>query len=475
MGGWCIAVRAVQLGAAGSATVTEDAGGLRGTSVTALLLLEGFCSLAIEMLALRVLVPVAGQSVGVTSVVVAVFLAALAAGYRSGGQARGAARDRVARSFGLAALWAGVWLSRAGVDGAFGVTAWLPTLGQVAAFSLVAVAPPAFWLASTVVVLVSCGREAGSSERAGRAFAASTVGNVAGGLATALLVMRFLGVSWALALVVGLLALAAVCVARRGRQAWGVGLCACVGAASASANVALERSAFVRTTAFADYAIERAGGVRVLRVNGQNASRDDAAGRGHPYLERIEEAVYGRLGRRGGRVLVVGAGGFTFGRGREAAGIRVVFVDVDPALGEVAARFLEGERPGVYVPLDGRRYLVENEERWDAIVLDAFVDRAGMPGHLLTAEAFGLVRRRLADDGELFVNVIARARPGAFEARFERTLRSVFASCDVERVGGGELYNRLYRCIRSDWDADVVRYTDGTTAAEVDVAGLGFG
>ena len=51
----------------------------------ALLLVEGYCALAVEMIALRALVPVAGQSVAVTGIVVTAFLAALALGYRAGG------------------------------------------------------------------------------------------------------------------------------------------------------------------------------------------------------------------------------------------------------------------------------------------------------------------------------------------------------------------------------------------------------
>jgi len=63
---------------------------------TALLVVEGYCSLAIEMIALRMLVPVAGQSVAVTSIVVTAFLAALALGYRDGGRFEGNAAERSA-------------------------------------------------------------------------------------------------------------------------------------------------------------------------------------------------------------------------------------------------------------------------------------------------------------------------------------------------------------------------------------------
>ena len=109
---------------------------------TALLLVEGYCSLAVEMIALRVLVPVAGQSVGVTGIVVTAFLAALALGYRAGGRPGGRAPEQVvARNLCAAAAWSAFWLSRFGVALAFDATSWLPPLGQVAAYAAVGVAP----------------------------------------------------------------------------------------------------------------------------------------------------------------------------------------------------------------------------------------------------------------------------------------------------------------------------------------------
>ena len=51
-----------------------------------ILLAEGWASLGTEILALRRLTPWAGSSVDVTSILLAVYLAALAAGYRRGGR-----------------------------------------------------------------------------------------------------------------------------------------------------------------------------------------------------------------------------------------------------------------------------------------------------------------------------------------------------------------------------------------------------
>ena len=437
-------------------------------AATALLLVEGYCSLAVEMIALRVLVPVAGQSVGVTSVVVTAFLGALALGYRSGGRFPGEVREKLGWNLAAAAVWAAFWLSRFGVALAFDATGWLPPLAQVAAYAVVGVGPAAYLLAESVVLLVASGVRETASGKAGGAFSASTLGNVAGGLLTALVVMQHLGVAAAVALVCGLLLAAALGAwGRLDRRLWAAGVAV---AAVCGANLAAERDAFVLTTAHADYAVEAAGTARVLRVNGQNASREDGAGVGHPYDEWIEDRVYARARDGPLRVLVVGAGGFTFGRGRPDGGAEVVYVDVDARLAEAADAFLGAPAPGgSYVAMDGRAYLLRHGAVFDVVVLDAFADRTVMPAHLVTREFFQLARSRLADGGTLYLNLIAPPAPERLAARIERTLRSVFAWCRTHAAGDPRRWHNLvFACERSGLDGDATVYVDGASRGEAD-------
>ena len=445
-------------------------------AATALLLVEGYCALAVEMIALRALVPVAGQSVAVTGLVVTAFLAALALGYRAGGGFEGDAREKVARNLAAAAAWSAFWLSCFGVALAFEATGALAPLAQVAVYAVVGVGPVAYLLAQAVVLLVASAGPATAPGKAGAAFAASTLGNVAGGLATALVVMQHLGVAGAVALVAGLLVAAALAAWERpGWRLWAAGV---VVAGAAGANLAVERHAYVLTTAHADYAIEAdAGGARTLRVNGQNASREDGAGTGHPYVEWIEDRVYGAapLQGRPARVLVIGAGGFTFGRGRPEDAAEIVFVDVDPRLAPVADAFLApGRRRGRYAAMDGRAYLLRHAVAFDAIVLDAYADRTATPAHLLTREFFALARSRLGDGGTLYVNLIVAPEPDRLSTRADRTLRSVFAGCWTQELGEATRWrNRVYTCQRTALDGDATVYSDAAGRADTDAARAG--
>ncbi len=444
-------------------------------AATALLLVEGYCALAVEMIALRALVPVAGQSVAVTGIVVTAFLAALALGYRAGGGFEGDTREKVARNLAAAAAWSALWLSRFGVALAFEATGALAPLAQVAVYAVLGVGPVAYLLAQAVVLLVASAGPETAPGKAGAAFAASTLGNVAGGLATALVVMQHVGVAGAVALVAGLLVAAALAAWERpGWRLWAAGV---VAAGAAGANLALERNAYVLTTAHADYAIEAdADGARHLRVNGQNASREDGAGTGHAYVEWIEDRVYAAAPAGSpARVLVIGAGGFTFGRGRPRDTAELVFVDVDPRLAPVADAFLApARRRGRYAAMDGRAYLLRHAGAFDAIVLDAYADRTATPAHLLTREFFALARSRLSGDGTLYVNLIVAPEPDRLSTRADRTLRSVFAACRAEELGESSRWrNRVYACPRTALDGDAAVYSDASGRAGIDAARAG--
>ena len=168
---------------------------------------------------------------------------------------------------------------------------------------------------------------------------------------------------------------------------------------------------------------------------------------------------------------MIGAGGFTFGRGRSENAAEIVYVDVDERLAEVADAFLAPRsRSGRYEPMDGRAVLLRHDDVYEAIVLDAFADRSTMPAHLHTREFFGLLRSRLVDDrGTLYMNLIVPPTPDRLSTRIDRTVRSVFAWCDVEDIGDRRRWhNRVYRCARGALDGDKVVYSDADTRAEVD-------
>ena len=457
----------------GSRFRNEPLPALPGATVGAILLAEGYASLAAEILALRRIVPFAGSAVSVTAVLLAVYLAALAGGYRRGGRlARtGDPRPRLAFRLAAAAALAAFWLSDAGTLLAFGLP--VPPMAQVAVYSLAGVAPVGWLLAECVLLAHACSRGADPSRTAGGVFALSTVGNVGGALLTTFLLLRYLGTAAATISLVAALCLAALAARRRSVPA-----AALVAAALfLSTDLWLEATYYVRRNAYADYRIvELDDGGRMLDVSGQAASRHDAAGRGWDYAERLEKTLC-EAGET--RALVLGAAGMTLGRGAPCE-LDLTFVDIDPAQRRIAGLFLQADpdEAGTFVAGDARAFLRGNEGGWQAIVVDTYSNFRTLPQHLLTVEFYRLARSRLAAGGTLYVNHLTWPDDALFRTRAERTLRSVFAECSQWPVGierglgwhqsAAEPGNLLFRCRRTVFDDDRAVYSDAVPRADLD-------
>ena len=446
---------------------------LPAVAVGAILLAEGYASLAAEILALRRMVPFAGSAVSVTALLLAIYLAALASGYRRGGRlARsGDPRPRLALRLAAAAALAAFWLSDAGTLLAFGLP--VPELAQVAVYALVGIAPIGWLLAECVLLAHACTRGVDPSRTAGGVFALSTIGNVGGALLTTFVLLRFLGTAAATIVLVAVLCLAALAAHRRSVPAAAL----LTAAMFPLFDLWLEATVYVERNAYADYRIvELDGGGRALEVSGQAASRHDAAGLGWEYAERVEKALC-EAGET--RVLVLGAAGMTLGRGAPCE-LDVAFVDIDPAQRRIAGLFLQGaiETSGTFASADARSFLRDDPGGWPAIVVDTYSNPRILPQHLVTVEFYRLARSRLAEGGALYVNHLVWPDDTLFRTRAERTLRAVFADCSSWPVGpeqgrgwvaaSSESGNVLYRCRKGEHDGDQAIYSDAVPRADLD-------
>lgn len=81
--------------------------------------------------------------------------------------------------------------------------------------------------------------------------------------------------------------------------------------------------------------------------------------------------------------------------------------EVDPMMVEIAEAytgFQPNDRDKVVIK-DGRRYLQQSTEKWDWIVLDAYVRRSQVPPQFTTVEFYNLVASRLNDNGVFVDNL----------------------------------------------------------------------
>ncbi|MBL9092156.1 MAG: fused MFS/spermidine synthase [Planctomycetaceae bacterium] len=159
------------------------------------------------------------------------------------------------------------------------------------------------------------------------------------------------------------------------------------------------------------------------------------------------------------RVGVVGLGVGTLATyGRERDVFR--FYEINPLVIEFAQEYftyLKESRAECEVVFGDARLVLENEEaqRYDLIVLDAFSSDA-IPTHLLTAEAFDIYLRHLADDGIIAAHVSNRFLElgpvlSAAAGRFKLTGIQAFSADDPLHFAQGSRWIMLTRTPESRW------------------------
>ncbi|MBI5453062.1 MAG: fused MFS/spermidine synthase [Deltaproteobacteria bacterium] len=148
------------------------------------------------------------------------------------------------------------------------------------------------------------------------------------------------------------------------------------------------------------------------------------------YIEKLARA-YKPDARR---ALVIGLGsGIVPNRFERLYGIKTDVVEINPAVVDAASRYFSYDRSlhPTFIE-DGRYFLKGSTEPYEVIVLDAFSGDIP-PSHLISLEAFELVRGRLSRDGVLLINFISSNVPEdlAAPASLLRTLKEVFPHVDV--------------------------------------------
>lgn len=392
--------------------------------VYGVILVTGAATLALELIASRVLTPYVGGGVIVWTAILSITLLALAAGYHLG--SRWSARDARRRFIFLPALAAGILGLTAIVYP--GILPGLTAGGALAAAFIGA----GLVLAPTLVLLSAMGplgialiRTGEGDAGAGEVFAVSTVGSVLGVFVAAFGLLPVMAPPATLFVLGGALVLAA------GAAAWrfgaSPGLVALLPAGLAAAALAGDalgggpEAVSLGSYRFAHVATARSphatiivadvsrGGEQRVRLYLEENQVQSARGYGLPgpplgYVA-IAEALIADLVPPGGRVLVVGLAGGVAASDLARAGYAVQAVEINPRAVAVARRWFD-LAPEVSVTIaDARRHLDRCGERHDAIFIDVF-DGLHTPEHLVTREFFAAAAGCLAEGGVIVANAV---------------------------------------------------------------------
>jgi spermidine synthase len=145
----------------------------------------------------------------------------------------------------------------------------------------------------------------------------------------------------------------------------------------------------------------------------------------YPYVMVMDINKY--MFREPGKLLLVGLGGGSIAKSFAESNWSVDVVEIDPTVVDIAHEYfgLTDDEASV-TTMDGRQYLITHDTRYDLIVLDAF-GSSSIPFHLVTREAFALVKEHLKPDGILALNIEADGWYDTLVRSLGRTLGTQFS------------------------------------------------
>ncbi len=109
----------------------------------------------------------------------------------------------------------------------------------------------------------------------------------------------------------------------------------------------------------------------------------------------------------------LGGGGLTTAAFYALDGIEIDAVEISPTVVRLARRYFGLPRhPRYRIHIErGRRFLQRTEQRFDAIILDAYTEDLEAPAVMRQGDVFALVKRRLRPGGVLIVNLAVDPGP----------------------------------------------------------------
>ena len=399
---------------------------------------SGVAVMGLEMSASRLIAPFFGTTLSVWTSLIGLVLIFLTAGYYLGG----AIADRYPSRHVLGAI-----VLAAGL-----VTLVLPIASTPVLRAAWAVTPKAglllasllgtFALFSLPNILLGCVcpfamklsiSDLGVTGRtSGRIYAISALGSVVGTFLPALIMIGRLGVRRSIMVFGCLLVVAALLLLARARflPAAGAMLLA---ALPLRPMLPTEQALAEQESAYNYLRVVAAGDTRLLVVDwGAFSMYAPGEFRTWQYYDYLLLAPLLRPlppSRWLRRALIIGLGAGTASKQiTEAYGpIAIDGVEIDPAIVSIGRRYFDMHEPNLRVQVtDGRAFLAGSQTRYDWVLVDAY-QGSDIPFHLVTKEFFQELRRHMAPQGVLAINVAWwKPRDSVLLERLVATVQTAF-------------------------------------------------
>lgn len=423
----------------------------------AIILIEGYVVLSTEVLAIRLTIPFIGSGTDTVSILIAAVLMPLALGYYAGGNFRPQRvlgvfftfRKKLIMNIVAATLILSIGMSYRFL---FAFFPFLNDIGivnrlvQTAIYSSLFLVVPVFLLGQTVPLVTNFFPKERIQDISGKMLFISTIGSFLGATFTTIVLMSSVGVHHTITLNFLLLTVLVILISKPDRtRAIKIMLAVFALNIILNSNLMLRQLHVVKNNRYAAIAVSQNNGYNHLHINHNYDSKyHPQTQRKHNYIEFAEHIAINPIKDNSDpprEILVVGAGGFTFGHNDRKN--HYTYVDIDGDLLRIAEKFILKEPIGEnkkFIPEEVRAFLRNDKNKYDLIYLDAYLGSVSIPEHLVTQEFFLQVRNALNDNGVVIMNLIVSPNfHNTFTKSLDNTIRSVFPH--VSRVAISDTYD----------------------------------
>lgn len=465
------------------------------------ILIEGYVVLAVELLAIRSLIPFVGSGTETISIIISAVLLPLAVGYHFGGNAfkkayakakiknqkklsirklllRNIVSSLIVLTIGLSYLFHEIFF------GALSLSKIDNKLIQTSLYSLFFLSFPVFMLGQTVPLVSNYFSREKLSEITGKMLFFSTTGSFLGSVFSTIVLMSYVGVHNTVIITMSLLCFLILLLIRK-IFCFETILCVMILTAvyALNNNTALKSFNIVSNNAYniiqvIDVPKTESTILSVNRSSSSQISKDPK--HRFPYFAYVQDNLIVPIAKNSNEpldILIVGAGGFTIGMGDEVN--KYTFVDIDPDLKEISEKYFLPEKLSPnkqFIASSARAYIHGNKNKYDIVVIDVFTNRISIPMECTTREFLLDVKALLKDKSVVIANVISSPTfMDKFTARYHNTFTSVFPIFSRQIIGDVNLWNEdksaeniLYMSFKNEYTNDNSLYTDDKNTYSID-------
>lgn len=450
-----------------------------------IILISGYASLALELIAMRQVVPYIGNDTIISSIIIGIILVSLSLGYYTSGSikiSKQSIRDKIMRNFIISLFFIFLGTSYVFVGYYFSLFVYFGIINRIVqafAFSIIFLAVPSYLLAQTTPLLSNFFSKNLSGEMTGKMLMFGTFGSFAGSIFTTLFIMPIFGVSYAVFFNIFLMALTIAMLSRKRKINVFLFLVCFLVVVFLFNNRSLEKQLNILSNN--EYSTIKIidtdeGQSKVMMINNSFSSKISSDYElMFPYIKYIEENfIFTIPSERKLNILVLGAGGFTVGN-RDTSN-NYTFVDIDRSLLDVSEKYflnkkLESNKK--FVAEDARSFLRQTKKKYDLIILDTYSSRFDIPSQLITAEYFESIKNVLTDDGIVVANIIASpVFSDEFSVKLDNTFRAVFKNIGRQIINNfnpwekPEYYNIIYTYYNNSPKTNKI-YTDDNSSSNI--------